>query len=222
MNNHAKKTKKYTFNHINQYGTEALSAFIFLATIIGTIMLLCFIIVPKCFHVFFSPPQAITTHKSIIIDILCYTIADICLYSGIIMTICYHINDDYKPRVLTTLIPSNKKIMAYAPYCILQVTSLLSGIPIIAHHLGYPIPRYIGITVYTIINAILAYIPNYIYNHVTTNEQFNDIFQQLSTHAQIETLRQIGIKKSTNIHIPYRQKQKFIQHHESSSIIHTP
>lgn len=179
--------------------------------IASIIVLFCFIVAPQFFHIFFSPPLSIITYTHVIMDIVCYAITDMfLLYGGGIIMTCYHVNELNKLKI-PTLIPSE----------ILQVISLLSGIPMIAYHLGYPIPNYIGIATYSTINTIIAYIPKYTYNRVATQTKFNDIFQRLSTHTQIETIRQIGIKKSTNIHISYKQKRKFIEHHEAKNIPHT-
>ena len=186
-----------------------MTPFIIIASIIA---IFCFIIAPQFFHIFFSPPLNTITYTHVIMDIVCYTITDmILLYGGGIIMTCYYVNELKKLKI-PTLIPSD----------ILQVISLLSGIPMIAYHLGYPIPNYIGIATYSTINTIIAYIPKYTYNRVATHKKFNDIFQQLSAHTQVETMRQFGHKTSQNTRISYTQKQKFIQHHESSSIPHTP
>lgn len=103
-------------------------------------------------------------------------------------------------------------------YILMQVLGILGAIPLGLHHLGY-FPHYdIALTCYIVMSALIGACPIIARYRIHTNEQFDDIFQQLSAHAQVETIRQIGHKTSQNIHISYTQKQKFIEHHKAKTI----
>lgn len=103
-------------------------------------------------------------------------------------------------------------------YILMQIWGILSAIPLGLHHLGY-FPHYdIALTYYVMMSALIGACPIIARYRIHTNEQFDDIFQQLSAHAQVETIRRIGHKTSKNIRISYIQKQKFIEHHKTNTI----
>lgn len=103
-------------------------------------------------------------------------------------------------------------------YILMQILGILGAIPLGLHHLGY-FPHYnIALICYVIMSALIGACPIIARYRIHTNEQFDDIFQQLSAHAQVETIRKIGTKKSNNIHISYKQKRKFIEHDKAKNI----